>query len=152
MPTSSMMRICCLCALALLATTASAQSDSGNMMKMSVTMKMQVSGAEGMPARTTTQDVCTSRNHDMRAMLQQQQDCTVSNYQQVGDVVSYHLVCGGDPPKMTGDARFELLPNGNIRGSVHANSSMGGQSVLMDMTYAGERTGSCDYTASRQKR
>ena len=88
----------------------------------------------------------------MRAMLQQQQDCTVSHYQQVGDVVSYHLVCGGDPPKMTGDARFELLPNGNIKGSVHANSSMGGQSVLMDMTYAGERTGSCDYTASRQKR
>ena len=152
MPTSSMMRICCLCALALLATTASAQSDSGNMMKMSVTMKMQVPGAGDMPARTTTQDVCTSRNHDMRAMLQQQQDCTVSRYQQVGDVVSYHLACGGDPPKMTGDARFELLPNGNIRGSVHANSSMGGQSVLMDMTYAGERTGSCDYTASRQKR
>jgi len=52
---------------------------------------------------------------------------------------------------MTGDARFELLPNGNIKGSVHANSSMGGQSVLMDMTYAGERTGSCDYTAGRQK-
>lgn len=152
MPTSSMVRICCLCAFALLATTASAQSDSGNMMKMSVTMKMQVPGAEGMPARTTTQDVCTSRSHDMRAMLQQQQDCTVSHYQQVGDVVSYHLVCGGDPPKMTGDARFELLPNGNIKGSVHANSSMGGQSVLMDMTYAGERTGSCDYTASRQKR
>ena len=152
MPTSSMVRICCLCAFALLATTASAQSDSGNMMKMSVTMKMQVPGAEGMPARTTTQDVCTSRSHDMRAMLQQQQDCTVSHYQQVGDVVSYHLVCGGDPPKMTGVARFELLPNGNIKGSVHANSSMGGQSVLMDVTYAGERTGSCDYTASRQKR
>jgi len=146
----SMMRICCLCAFALLATTASAQSDSGNMMKMSVTMKMQVPGAGDMPARTTTQDVCTSKSHDMRAMLQQQQDCRVSHYQQVGDVVSYHLVCG-DPPKMTGDARFELLPNGNIKGSVHANSSMGGQSVLMDMTYAGERTGSCDYTASRQK-
>jgi len=115
-------------------------------------MKMQLPGAGDMPAHTTTQDVCTSRDHDMRAMLQQQQDCIVSNYQQVGDVVSYHLVCGGDPPKMVGDARFELLPNGNIKGSVHANSSMGGQDVLMDMTYAGERTGSCDYTASRQKR
>ena len=74
MPKSSMMRICCLCAFALAATTASAQSDSGNMMKMSVTMKMQVPGAGDMPARTTTQDVCTSRNHDMRAMLQQQLD------------------------------------------------------------------------------
>ena len=152
MPVSSLRRICCLCALALPATAALAQSDSGNMMKMNVTMKMQLPGAGDMPAHTTTQDVCTSRDHDMRAMLQQQQDCIVSNYQQVGDVVSYHLVCGGDPPKMVGDARFELLPNGNIKGSVHANSSMGGQDVLMDMTYAGERTGSCDYTASRQKR
>ena len=152
MPVSSLRRICCLCALALPATAALAQSDSGNMMKMNVTMKMQLPGAGDMPAHTTTQDVCTSRDHDMRAMLQQQQDCIVSNYQQVGDVVSYHLVCGGDPPKMVGDARFELLPNGNIKGSVHANSSMGGQDVLMDMTYAGERTGSCDYTASRHKR
>ena len=32
---------------------------------------------------------------------------------------------------------FALLPNGDIKGSVHANSSMGGQSVTMDMTYAG---------------
>ena len=47
---------------------------------------------------------------------------------------------------------FALLPNGDIKGSVHANSSMGGQSVTMDMTYAGEHTASCDYTASRQKR
>lgn len=152
MSVSSLMRICCLCALALPVTAALAQSDSGNMMKMNVTMKMQLPGAGNMPAHTTTQDVCTSRDHDMRAMLQQQQDCIVSNYQQVGDVVSYHLVCGGDPPKMVGDARFELLPNGNIKGSVRANSSMGGQNVLMDMTYAGERTGSCDYTASRQER
>lgn len=151
MPLPPLARICSLCAFVLLATAASARSDSGNMMKMSVTMKMQMSGAGDMPAHTTTQDVCTSRNRDMRAMLQQQ-DCTVSDYQQVGDVVSYHLVCGGNPPKMTGDARFELLPNGDIKGSVHANSSMGGQSVIMDMTYAGEHTGSCDYTASRQKR
>ena len=152
MPLSSLARICSLCVFALLATVASAQSGSGNMMKMNVTMKLQVPGAGNMPAHATTQDVCTSKSHDMRAMLQQQQDCTVSDYQQVGDVVSYHLLCGGDPPKMTGDARFGLLPNGGIEGSVHANSGMDGQSVIMDMTYAGERTGSCDYTASRHKR
>jgi hypothetical protein len=118
---------CCLCAFALPATG-------------------------DMPAHTTTQDACSSRSHDMRAMPQQQRDCTVSNHQQVGDVVGYHLVCAGDPPKMTGDARFELLLNGSVKGSVHANSSMGGHNVLMDMAYAGERTGSCDYIASRQKR
>ena len=88
----------------------------------------------------------------MRAMLQQQQDCTVSDCRQVGDVVSYHLVRGSDPPKMTGDVRFELLPSGNIKDSVHANSSMGGQSVPIDMTCAGERTCSCDYTTNRHRR
>jgi hypothetical protein len=53
------------------------------------------------------------------------------------------------PPTMIGDAHFEWLPDGSIKGSMHANSSMSGQSTVMDMTYAGERTGSCDYTASR---
>lgn len=121
---SPLARICSLCVLALLATAASAQSNSGNMMKMNATMKMQVPGvghacAYGYAGRVHLQD------HDVRAMLQQQQGCTVSDYPQVGDVVSYRLVCGGKPPKTTGDARFELLPNnGNIRGSVHANSSM----------------------------
>jgi len=36
----------------------------------------------------------------------------VSNYRQTGDVVGYHLVCGGDPPRMIGDVCFELLPDG----------------------------------------
>jgi len=151
MPVSSMLRRFGPYAFALLATTALAQSDSGNMMKMTVTMKMQVPGAGDLPARTTTQDVCASRDHDMRAMLQQQQDCVVSDYRQLGSVISYHLACGGNPPRMTGDARFELLPGGDIHGSVHANSNIGGQSVVMDMTYAGQRTGSCDYSASRQR-
>ena len=152
MPVSSILRRFGLGAFALWATMALAQSGSGNMMTMTVTMKMQVSGAGDLPARTTTQEVCTSTDHDMRAMLQHQQKCAVSDYRQLGSVVSYHLVCGGNPPTMTGDARFELLPNDDIRGSVHANSNMGGQSVVMDMTYAGRRTGSCDYGASRQRR
>jgi hypothetical protein len=154
MPTSSfssLARICGLCAFASLSMPAWAQSDSGNMMKMNVTVKMQMPGAGDIPAQTTTQDVCMSRDLDMRAMLQRQKDCRVSDYRQVDGVVSYQVVCGGDPPRMTGNARFELLSGGGIKGSVHANSNMGGKSMVVDMTYAGERTGSCDYAASQQK-
>ncbi|WP_286042183.1 DUF3617 family protein [Rhodanobacter thiooxydans] len=121
------------------------------MLKMSVTMKMQVPGAGDLPVRTTTLDVCISSSHDMRVILQRQRGCVVSDYRQVGHVVSYHLVCGGDPPRMTGDASFELLPDGGTNGSVHANGYIGGQGVVMDMTYAGQRTDSCDYAASRQR-
>jgi hypothetical protein len=149
MSAMSIARICCVCLLVSLATPSWAQSDSGNMMKMNVTMKIQVPGAGTMPAQTLTQNVCTSADHDMRAMLQRQKDCTVSDYRQAGNVYSYHMSCGGTPPAMTGDAHFELLPGGDIKGSIHANSRMGDQSAVMDMTYAGERTGSCDYTASQ---
>lgn len=151
MSTFSMLRMSALCAFGMLATTAAAQSDSGNMMKMTITMKMQMAGLGDMPARTVTQNVCTSKDHDMRAMLQQKKDCVVSNYRQNGNVISYHVVCGGNPPRMTGDAQFELQPGGDINGSLHANSNMRGHDVVMDMTYAGQRTGSCDYTMSRQK-
>lgn len=151
MTVASTVRLCAPVLLALLALPAWAQSDSGNMMKMKVTMKMQVPGAGVLPERTITQDVCTSKDHDMRAMVQRQKNCTVSDYRQVGQVVSYHMSCGGNPPTMTGDAHFELLSGGNIKGTVHANSVMGGQTAVMDMTYAGVRTGSCDYAASQQK-
>ncbi|MHB1059051.1 MAG: DUF3617 domain-containing protein [Rhodanobacter sp.] len=151
MSTSSLASVGAVLMFALLAMPACAQSDSGNMMKMNVTMKMQMPGAGDIPAQATSQNVCMSRDLDMRAMLQQQKDCSVSDYRQVGQVVSYHVACGGNPPRMTGDARFELLPGGSIKGSVHANSSMGGKSMVMDMTYAGERIGSCDYAAIRQR-
>ena len=147
----SIARVFGLCTLVLFVMPVSAQSDSGNMMKMNVSMKMQVSGAGELPVRTTTQNVCTSKDHDMRAMVQRQKDCTVSDYRQVGNVVSYHMTCGGNPPAMTGDARFELLSGGAIKGTVHANTRMGEQTAVMDMTYSGERTGSCHYTASQQK-
>lgn len=152
MSTWSMLRLCGLCTMGLLATAAVAQSDSGNMMKMTITMKMQMAGLGDMPARTVTRDVCTSKDHDMRAMIQQQKDCVVSNYTHIGNAVSYHVVCGGSPPSMTGDARFELLRGGDIRGSMHTNSNRSGRSMVMDMTYAGQHTGSCDYTASHPGR
>ena len=76
-----------------------------------------------MSAHTTTQDVCTSSDRDMRAMLQQQQGCTVSDYRQIGDVVSDHPVCGGNPPKMTGEARFEMI---GVCRSCRRRSGVGG--------------------------
>jgi hypothetical protein len=149
MSTMSVVRCCGLFAFTLFVSPAWAQADSGDMMKVNITMKMQMSGVGDIPAHTVTQNVCTSKDRDMRAMVQRQKNCAVSNYEQVGSVVSYHMVCGGSPPTMTGDAHFELLPGGGVKGTVHANSSMSGKTVVTDMTYAGERTGSCDYGATQ---
>src|SRR3546814_16996043 len=125
MPVSSLsiIRVGSMCLSILLAASAWAQSGSGNMMKVDITMKMQLPGAANMPAQKVTQNVCMSSDPDMRAMLQQQKDCAVSDYRKVGNVVSYHVVCGGNPPTMTGDARFELLPGGSINGSLHPHRS-----------------------------
>src|SRR3546814_10139002 len=94
MPVSSLsiIRVGSMCLSILLAASAWAQSGSGNMMKVDITMKMQLPGAANMPAQKVTQNVCMSSDPDMRAMLQQQKDCAVSDYRKVGNVVSYHVV------------------------------------------------------------
>src|SRR5690606_1187611 len=117
------------------------QPGSGNMMKMTISMKMNIPGMGSIPAQTVTQNICTSKDHDLRQLVQkqQQEDCSVSDYRQVGNVVSYRVVCGGNPPTMEGDAQFELRPDGSINGTLRATSNMQGQKVAMDMTYAGVR-------------
>lgn len=144
----SVVRCCGLCAFALFVSPAWGQADSGDMMKVNITMKMQISGGRDIPARTVTKDVCTSKDRDMRSMVQRQKNCAVSDYRKVGNVVSYHMACGGNPPTMTGDAHFELLPGGGVKGTFRSNSNMRGKTFVMDMTYAGEPTGSCDYNAT----
>lgn len=111
---------------------------------------MQVPDAEGLPARTTTREVCTCRDTTC-AVLQQQRDCVLSATGRLA-ISSAVIRSAAGPLKMIGDTRFELPPDGDIEGSVHANSYMGGQRVVMNMAYAGERTDSGDCAASRQKR
>lgn len=82
-------------------------------------------------------------------MLQQQRDCVVST---AGRLATAVIRSAAGPLKMIGDARFELPSDGDIEGSVHANSYMGDQRVVVNMAYAGERTGSGDCAASRQER
>lgn len=142
----SLVRSCCLGLLVLFTSAAYAQSQPGNMMKMTISMKMQIPGMGSVPAQTVTQNVCTAKDPDMRAMMEEQKDCAITNYKKVGNVVSYHVTCGGNSPTMSGDAQFELRPDGSINGSIKATTNMSGQSVAMDMTYAGVRTGSCEYT------
>lgn len=144
----SFIRSCCLGLLVALVPVAYAQAEPGNMMKMTINVKMNIPGMGSIPAQNMTQNICTAKDPDLRSMVQQQQqqDCTVSDYKKVGNVVSYHVVCGGKSPTMTGDAKFEMRPDGGISGTVRASSNAGGQNVVMDMTYTGVRTGSCDYT------
>lgn len=133
----------------LLAAAAWAQSGPGNMMEWTPPWKSRV---RATPAQVTTRLVCMSGDPDMRAMLQRQKDCAVGNCRQAGDAASDHTTGGGDPPGVVGDARCERLPGGDIHGGVHADSSLDGHGMAMDMTLAVERAGGWDYAASQQKR
>jgi hypothetical protein len=141
----SLARIRSLCAFALPVTAASAQPDPGDMMKMSVSMKVQMPGA-GTCLRIHLQGPRHARYVAATAGLHRQRLPAGRRCRQLSPGLRWQSA------EDDWRARFELLLDGDIEGSVHANSSMGGRSVIMDMTYAGEHTGSCDYTASRQKR
>lgn len=145
MNTSAILAASCLCALALLVRPAAAQSEPGNMMKVTSTVKMQMSGMS-MPARTSTAEVCTSATKpDPRELVKQQKDCTISQFVQDGDSTSYHMVCQGRLP-MVGDARFAMHADGSTEGSVHSISQAPGRTIVMDLTIHGKRTGACQYT------
>ena len=135
-------------ALMLTAAAASA-TQPGNMMRMTVTTKIQMSGLpSSMPPQTHTTNVCTPKTKpDPRTLIKQQKMCKYSDFKQSGDSASYHVVCG-PPMQMTADATasFSSQANGDMRGKVHIAGVTHGQPMQMDMTYDGVRTGSCDYT------
>lgn len=140
-----------LCCLALLATglpaTDASASEPGNMMRMHVTSKMQMAGVPfQLPPINHTQEVCVSaKKPDPREMMKQQKDCKVTDYKESGDTISYRMACTGDV-QMSGEGNFQMLANGGLRGTMHIDGTSRGESVAMDMSYEGERIGSCDYT------
>ncbi len=142
------LKLCRLSVLALIATPLLAQTEPGNLMKVTVTSKMQMPGMANMPARTSSETVCTSvKKPDPRQLMKKNKNCTVSNYQQAGGTISYHMACTGRM-QMSGDGKFEMLSGGNVRGQIqmHMANSAGGRTMSMKMSYDGQRIGSCEYT------
>lgn len=133
------------CAWALIATPALAGGETGNLMKVTSTTKMQMPGMS-MPTRTQTTQVCVSASRpDPRQMLKQQQDCSVSRLARTADSLDYHMSCTGDM-HMDADAHFQVH-GGSMHGTIHSNSDDSGQAMTMDMTFDGVRVGSCEYTS-----
>lgn len=129
----------------LLAAPACAQSEPGNLMNVTSTVKMQMTGMSVPPQTHTTQVCASAKKPDPREMLKQLKDCTISNFVQDGDSASYHMVCQGRMP-MVGDARFAMHADGSTEGTVHSTSNAAGRAITMDMSIHGERVGSCQYT------
>lgn len=133
------------CGLALV-TAPAAASEPGNMMKMTTTTHMSMAGMPAMGPMAHTMNVCTSaKKPDPTAAMKNQKECTFSNYQAVGDTISYHAVCAGHM-QMSGDAKFQILPDQGIRGRIHFVGNNGGHPMTMDMDFDGQRIGGCDYT------
>ncbi|HWU75578.1 MAG TPA: DUF3617 family protein [Rhodanobacter sp.] len=134
-----------LCVLWMIALPATA-SEPGNMMKMTTTTHMSMSGMPAMGPMTHSMNVCTSaQKPDPTQMMKNEKDCTVSNYRKVGDTISYHMECRGHM-QMSGDGKFQILPSHGIHGSMHVDGNAGGQPMTMDMAFDGQRIGACDYT------
>lgn len=133
------------CAWTLATTPALAGGEAGNLMKVTSTMKMQMTGMS-MPARTQTSEVCVSASRpDPRQMLKQQKDCSISRLAQTADSLDYHMSCTGDT-RMDADAHFQRH-GGSMHGTIHSNSDDSGQAMTMDMTFDGVRVGSCEYAS-----
>lgn len=132
-------------AIALCAAPAFA-GEPGNLMRMTTTAHMQMPGMPNMAPMTHTAQVCTSKaKPDPRQMMQRGQVCKVSNYQRIGNTVSYHVVCGGGM-NMGGDGKFTQSADGGIHGTAHMAGGPDGHAMQMEMTIDGTRIGSCDYT------
>jgi hypothetical protein len=120
-------------------------SEPGNLMKMTTTTRMQMPGMS-MPPMSHTATVCTSaRQPDPTRMMQGQKDCKVTDFKRTGNVITYRMACTG-AVTMNGEGRFEMLADGGLRGSVHVAGSSGGQEMVTDTTFEGQRLGPCDYT------
>jgi hypothetical protein len=134
-----------LCTFALVAGPAFAQSEPGNQLQLTNTIEVQMGGTS-MPARTTTKQECVSaKKPDPRKILKDQKECTIDNYRQLGDTVSYRVTCSGEMT-MVSDATFHFQADGGMHGTVHGEGNVEGRKMLTDMTIDGKRIGSCQYT------
>lgn len=137
-----------LCALCLFATTGVptlAHAEPGNLIKMTVSVKMQLPGIN-VPARSHTMQSCAStKKPDARKMVQKAKGCTTSGYKEVGDTVSFRMECT-EPMAMKGDTTFTMAADGGVRGTTHMTSAIEGKAMVIDTTYEGQRIGACDYT------
>lgn len=134
-----------LCALWLIASPASA-SEPGNMMKITTTTDMNMTGLPSMGPMKHSMNVCTSvQKPDPAQMMKGQKDCKVSNYEQAGDIISYRMECTGQM-QMSGDGKIQMLPDSGIHGTIHVTGNASGRPMTMDMVFEGQRIGACDYT------
>ncbi len=133
--------VLCLVCLPVVAT------EQGNLMKMTSTVRMQMAGMPaGMGPMTHTVNVCTSASKpDLSRAMKNAKDCTISDYRQSGDTISYHLSCSG-AVQLSGDGKFQRSDNGDIHGSMHMAGQSAGHAMTMDTRIDGTRIGSCDYT------
>ena len=143
-------RFAAVCVCALIAVPAIAVAEPGDMMRMTINGKVQISNPQmSMAIPSISKDVCSPKQVDVRSLVTQSsrnKECAYTNYKQDGNTVSFHYACTGDKQQLDGDGSF-TIQSGGVHGTIHANSSMHGQATVVDMTYEGSRTGaSCEYT------
>ena len=150
MNSSSVLTFCAVCLFAAGAVPTLAHAEPGNKIKMTVSVAMQMPGMN-VPARSHTMETCASKKKpDARQMIQKAKGCTIGDYKEVGDTVSFNMECT-EPMAMKGETTVTFAADGGMRGQTHMTSSIQGKAMVIDTTYTGQRIGDCDYKPRAEK-
>ncbi len=142
MKPASMIRL--LGALGLITATTFVQAEPGNLMKITIDVKMRMPGMTTAQPHTHTYTKCVStRKPDPREVMDQKH-CTLSNYTWNGDEINTHVSCSA-PVNMHGDVHFKMS-SGSIQGDTHMTATLPQGEMKVEQTIEGERVGGCNYT------
>jgi hypothetical protein len=139
-----------ICLLTTIAIPALALAEPGDMMHMTVGIKMQMANAPvNIPAQSFSKDICVSKQHDARDVVAQSQrnkNCSVSNYKMTASGGGFHYVCTGNM-QLEGDGSFAMTAGGGAHVTISTAGNVHGQPVSANFTIDTTPTGAaCEYT------
>lgn len=126
---------------ALSAVPAQAQDTS---VRWSVTVNASMTQPMSMRMPSYSSETCGPARPDKEPPPMKDGDCSVEDYSQSDNRVSYKVVCNTQSGNMTGDGWAEMIDADNYRGHMIITGNGSGMPIEMSMEYTGKRIGSCE--------
>jgi hypothetical protein len=111
-----------------------------------ISSKMEMPGmGMSMPAQNVR--ICVAKNGKDEEFIPKQNNCKMTDSKRTGNKFTYKMVCtGSEPATMDGEV---LFGTGAYEGKM--KMTMTNTNQAMQMTYSGQRIGSCTATAATTK-
>jgi len=111
-----------------------------------IASKMEMPGL-GMSMPTQNVRICVAKNGKDEEFVPKQNNCKMTDSKRTGNKFTYRMVCtGSEPSTMDGEV---LFGSGAYEGKM--KMTMTNTNQTMQMTYSGQRIGSCTATAATAK-